>query len=171
MPEEPVKLFETLLGLQLGIMLGIITAIILLSWLLNIVSLMLGAKIAGIKDRGFGKALLATVLIVFLGGLVATLLTALHPLAGLIGVFIIPCLFIQWVYSCPFSKACLAYILSFIANIIFFVAIMITLPLAFNMYADKINKSNSTDKAKIEATDQNSHKTDVPASKNASPEN
>lgn len=39
------------------------------------------------------------------------------------------------------------------------------------MYADKINKSNSTDKAKIEATDQNSHKTDVPASKNASPEN
>ena len=160
--ENPEELFKNIFALSLGISVGIITVFILLSWLLNIVSLMLGVKLAGVKNRGFGKAFLATMLIVFFGGFVVALLTTFNPLLGLLGLLIVPSIFIQWVYSCSFSKACGAYILSFFANIAFFIAILVTLPLAINICADKINKSDSKDKPKTEKVEDNSTKIELP---------
>lgn len=165
MQDDPIKLFETLFALQLGVAIGIITVFILLSWLLNIVSLMLGVKIAGVKDHSFGKALLATVLIVFFGGFTVTLLTAIHPLIGLLGIFVVPCLFIKWVYACSFLKACAAYILSFFANIAFIIAVVATLPIAFNIFADRINKADSKVEIKTEKIEKDSNKQDAANSK------
>lgn len=165
MPEELVKSFETMFALHLGIFIGIFLTFILLSWLLNVISLMLGAKIAGVNDRSFGKALLATVLIVLFGGLVVALLTALHPIAGLIGAFIVPCMFIQWVYSCSFGKAAVAYILSFFANVAFIFAAIITIPLVFSIVVGNIKNTDSKEKPKIEQTSQTKNK-QQPSSQN-----
>ena len=144
MPQEIIDLNSAIFGAGLGIALGIILVFTIGIWVLNIVALMVGAKLAGIKDRGFGKALMATVLIVFLGGFIVAMLTMLHPLAGLLGFFLVPCLFVKWVYSCSLGRAVLAYVLSFFASITFFIAAIFIIPVTINIIAGP-KPANSSD--------------------------
>ena len=104
-------------------------------WLVNVAFLMIGANLAGIKNRTFSKAAQATFMNVILWSPIVSILTILNPLLGLIGSWLLPVFFVQWVYSCSFGKAVVTCFLSFMASVIFVIATIITLPFVFAYYA------------------------------------
>ncbi len=107
---------EALIGIGIAAWIILVLSSMLFFLVVNSLFLMIGAKIAGIEHRTFAKALLATIMIIFLAGIPIGLLSLLHWVIGLLGMILVPALFIKLAYSCPLGRAVVAYILSIIAS-------------------------------------------------------
>ncbi len=107
---------ELLGGCLLAVALGVVVAVALSALLM-----LLGAKLAGVRDATFGKALLASIGATFvtwlIGGLcsvVPVVGTALGFLLGLaLSVFVI-----QAVFVVPFRKALLTWVFNAVAQLL-----------------------------------------------------
>ncbi|MCD6454472.1 MAG: hypothetical protein J7L62_04140 [Candidatus Aminicenantes bacterium] len=77
--------------------------------------LWLGAKIAQIKNAGFGKALLATFL-GFIAGIILRLVPAIGWLLGIIAYIVI----IKYVFATDWIKALIAWAVSFVITVVLF---------------------------------------------------
>jgi hypothetical protein len=108
---------------------------LLLLWLVNVSFLMIGANLANIKGRSFTKAAQATLMNVILWSPIVSILTAINPLLGLVGSWLLPVFFVQWVYSCSFGKAVVTCFLSFLASLVFIISTIIILPVIIAFYA------------------------------------
>ena len=151
--EHPEALFGAWIGLGIGIVL--VSAVII--WLFNIACMMIGAKVANIENRSFGKAFLATLLIAILGGGCVSLLTLLHPLIGLVGLVLVPAIFIHWVYSCGLGKAIIAYIINLVATGVLIAGMVVSLLLVTNVTAKTANAhtdASSTSTGQTASADQ-----------------
>jgi signal transduction histidine kinase len=155
-----------LFGMSFGITVAIAVIAYIMSWLLNILGMMIGAKIADIDNRSFGKAFIATLLIVCLGGFVLSVLAVIHPILAVLGFFLIPVFFVQWAYSCSFGKAAIAYIINIFACTFLFIAFVMAIVFGLGITIDslrqyrgdsenrseqqvKVDKSQSSGKAEI----------------------
>jgi hypothetical protein len=112
--------------------------------------MMMGAKAAGIQNRSLGKAFLASILISWLGGTLIGFLTLLNPIAGLVGLLLVPALFIKLVYSCGLGEAIVAYIVNIIASIALMIVLILTLIFGFGLSVDKLKSESSTNSVLIE---------------------
>ena len=123
--------WDSITHMNLLVVLLVLVLFFLLTWLINVAFLMIGANLADIKGRSFGKAAQATLMNVVLWSPIVSILTTLNPLLGLIGGWLLPVFFVQWVYSCKFGKAVVACFLSFIATVVFVVFSIIIIPIIF----------------------------------------
>jgi hypothetical protein len=147
------KFFEhpdIIAGASIGVTIALILGFLFIFWLFNIICMMMGAKAAGIQNRSFGKAFLASILISWLGGTLIGFLTLLNPIAGLVGLLLVPALFIKLVYSCGLGEAIVAYIVNVIASIALMIVLILTLIFGFGLSVDKLKSESSTNSVLIE---------------------
>ena len=102
--------------------------------------MMVGAKIVNIKNRSFGKAFVASMLIAFLGSTCVGLLGLIHPLLGAIGILLVPGIFIKMIYSCGLGEAIIAYIINICASIAIMIGIILTIILGFGITIENLQK-------------------------------
>ncbi len=136
---------EIIAGAGIGIVIFIILGILFVFWLFNIFCMMMGAKVANISNRSFGKAFVASLLIAWLGGAVIGGLSLLHPLLGLAGLIFVPAIFIKMVYSCDLGQAIIAYIINIITSITLTIVLILTLTFGLGLSIDKLKKQSNED--------------------------
>ena len=130
--QEKLQLFwNSITHMDLLVVILVCVLFLLLTWLINVAFLMVGANFADIKGRSFGKAAQATLMNIILWSPIVSILTALNPLLGLVGFWLLPVFFVQWVYSCTFGKAVVACFLSFLASIVFVIFAIFAIPIIF----------------------------------------
>jgi hypothetical protein len=129
--EKLLQFWDSIKHMDIAVALLVLVLFLLLTWLINVAFLMIGANFANIKGRSFGKAAQATLMNIILWSPIVSILTALNPLLGLVGFWLLPVFFVQWVYSCTFGKSVVACFLSFIASVIFVVFAIISIPVIF----------------------------------------
>jgi hypothetical protein len=138
-------------------------------WLFSALAIMLGAKIAKIDDRSFGKAFLAVILIFILGGIITSILSFISPFLGLLGL-IVPVLFIQWVYSSSFGEALVTYIMSLIFTIVLYFGLAIAIAfglIAFGKHIESIKEPEGKNINQEQKIDNTSDKEDTSNSDSA----
>lgn len=127
MPAELTSLFASIFaaGVIIAILVIIIVACVFIVF--NVFTLMLGAKFAGIDNRGFGKAFVSALVINFFWGFLVYLLSFFeNPYFGLMAILLVPCIIIKIIYGCSLWQAIIAYIVSLIAYMLFAVLIVLT---------------------------------------------
>lgn len=148
MPSELSSLIAGIFaaGMILAILFILIFSCIFIFF--NVLTLMIGAKVAGVEGRSFGKAFIAGIIINFIWGvfglfLFNVLLMLLgNPIAVLITLLTIPLIVIKLVYSCGFFKAFVTYIVSLLAYLTFVSAIFFVCIFTIKNSIDQNNKSS-----------------------------
>jgi hypothetical protein len=133
--EKIEKFIESIQHMDIWVAVLFFILFLLLLWLVNVSFLMIGANLANIKGRSFSKAAQATLMNVILWSPIVSILTAINPLLGLIGSWLLPVFFVQWVYSCSFGKAVVTCFLSFLASVFFIISTIIILPVIIAFYS------------------------------------
>lgn len=142
---------ELVAGLGIGMIIAIVAGVIFIFWLFNIFCMMAGAHIANINKRSFWKAFVASILISWLGGTVITALSFINPILGLLGLLLVPALFIKLVYSCGLGQAIVAYIINIITSVGLTLALIITLILGLGLSVDKLKKQDNGNSSRTES--------------------
>ncbi len=143
---------EILAGASVGVLILMILGFIFIFWLFNIFCMMIGAKVADISNRSFGKAFVASILIAWLGGTVIGGLSFVHPILGVLGVIFVPAIFIKVVYSCGLGKAVVAYIINIVVSIVLMTTLIFTLIFGLGFSLDKLKKhENSSEPNQVES--------------------
>lgn len=89
------------------------------------IALMMGAKAVNIEDRTFGKALTATALNLFLGWIIVGVCLFIFPPLAIVAYFLLPCIFIKWIYECSLGKAIVTAVLSYFAAFLLLFVLMV----------------------------------------------
>lgn len=127
MPSELTSFFATLFAAGVVIAILVIIVIACVFIIFNVLTLMVGAKIAGIEKRSFGKAFVSALVINFFWGVLGFILSFFsNPYFGLMAILLVPCMIIKIVYDCSLWRAILAYFVSLIAYMLFAVLIVAT---------------------------------------------
>ncbi|MFW5845771.1 MAG: hypothetical protein ACOCXJ_06055 [Planctomycetota bacterium] len=106
-------------GLGAGLMLLVFIVFLCIASLF----LHIGTGLAGVRQRSFGKAILATVVC----NIIAAVINFLLPVIGvLVAIFVCP-LLIMPIYSTTYGKALIAYLLSFVIAIAASVVLVLVL--------------------------------------------
>lgn len=107
-------------------------------------AMMMGAKVVNIENRTFGKALTATSLNIFLGWLVVGVCFFIFPPLSIVAYFLLPSVFIKWIYECSFIKAIIAAVLSYFAAISLFLLLFLVMVITFKLNPNKNQKEKVT---------------------------
>ena len=102
------------MGATIGGMFGALTGIAILGVIIASFFMMIGAKLAGIKDDTFGKSVIAAMGSEF----VIWLISLVVPVLGFIIGLIIAVFVIKGIYETSFGKAFVAWIFCVIAEVI-----------------------------------------------------
>jgi len=140
---------ELLAGVGFWIIILCVVVFLFIFWLFNVICMMLGAKAAGIQDRSFVKAFLASLLISWLGGLLIGFLSFLHPFVGVVGLLFVPAVFIKIVYACGLGKALVAYIVNITVSFVLMIALFVVLIFGFGFSVDKLKGGDGGENAPV----------------------
>jgi len=102
-------------------MIAVFVVAAFIGLLISAAFLLLGASIAGIENRTFGKAIGATILggiASFILSLVLSIVPVIGTVLGFIGGFLISALIIMGIFSTTFGKALAATVLAWIFSIV-----------------------------------------------------
>lgn len=117
-------------------------------------TLMFGARFVDIKDRTFGKALIATFLYIFVGSIPCIILFIIAWPLGIMAFLILPCFIIKWVYDCSLAQAFFASITSIATSLILVVGFIIGMVFVIKNSLDQKKNSNLENVSKIEIKEQ-----------------
>lgn len=116
------------IAMFLGVIVGVFVALFI-----QALFLLLGAKLAGIEDRTFGRALGTA----FLGGIASFIVSAILGFVPLIGHvlglvcgFLISALIMKAIFTTTLGKAAWAMVIAWILTLIIFGGVMLLLMLA-----------------------------------------
>jgi hypothetical protein len=111
----------TLLGMEIVLAISIILGLVALSILLGGVFMLLGAKIANVEKRGFGKAV-GSVILCKIGASITSGLIGIIPVVGLLlapfAAIAIQIYIIKAIFETQTTKAVLTWLFSLIAYLI-----------------------------------------------------
>ena len=149
--EKLAEYSDLIAGAGIGIVIFLVLGLLFVFWLFNIFCMMMGAKVADIRNRSFGKAFVASILIAWLGSTLIGGLSFIHPILGILGLLFVPAIFIKLIYSCGLGQAIVAYIVNIVTSVVLTVALALTLILGLGLSVDKLKKIETQDDQQTES--------------------
>ncbi len=115
---------------------GILMALgsVVVTFLLNALFLLVGAKVAKIDGAGFGKAALVTLLgwiLGFVASFILGFVPVVGPILGIIAAIVIIIFLIQKFFATTLGKAFLAWLISFVIMVVLMIILWVVLGAAF----------------------------------------
>lgn len=107
-----------------GLGIGAVLAVVVIGLVIGAVFMAIGAALAGIRDRTFGKAVMATFLVWIVAGVVSGVAGFFFPLLGLVVYVLLAIVLVKAAYGCGVVQALIALVMSVVVSLLLSAAIV-----------------------------------------------